>query len=553
MFVPSLLAALGLAIPSALAQQAGSFVTAGDTLVSAMMLRQVYIIDKVEGNAHQINGHSAYASVWDINTRTATAVDVQTNPFCAAGMHLPNASFAVFGGNGAVGPGGNIPPRAIRIITSCDGDLSSPPCSWFDGPNTLMMAKERWYPGAEALANGSVVLIGGFTAGGYINRALLSQPTSSTLRHLKLLNHEFMVKQVVSILRFDIPHAIGKMFVQANYSTILWDYDANVETPLPDMPGQISMPDADWGNYTCPQVNTWTIPASSQCHRITPEPTDGSSPTYVQDDSLPIGRTMGHSLHSLTALYLSSMAPKMVLQVMLNRRSHTSFGAMPFGESLASGPVGQPAIYNPKAAPGSRWSTADSPRATKYPQTLSYGGNPFDITIPSSSYSGSSNDAAANTTVWLIRQGFTTHAMNMGQRIMQLNNTFTVQSNGTITLHTAQLPPIPALFQPGPAFLFVTIDGIPSNGTYVVIGNGQIGAQPTAAASVLPPSVLSSQGSKSTGSGSGSGNGKNRNSVMHVRQPSIKTRAGVDNKSRPRPDVGKQKPRNLRQKSNEGE
>jgi hypothetical protein len=25
---------------------------------------KVYIIDKVEGNAHQINGHSAYASVW---------------------------------------------------------------------------------------------------------------------------------------------------------------------------------------------------------------------------------------------------------------------------------------------------------------------------------------------------------------------------------------------------------------------------------------------------------------------------------------------------------
>jgi hypothetical protein len=25
---------------------------------------KVYILDKVEGNAHQINGHSLYASVW---------------------------------------------------------------------------------------------------------------------------------------------------------------------------------------------------------------------------------------------------------------------------------------------------------------------------------------------------------------------------------------------------------------------------------------------------------------------------------------------------------
>ena len=114
-------------------------------------------------------------------------MDVQTNPFCAAGMHLPNASYAVFGGNSAVGPGGNNSSpgsttsydptyktfdgrRAIRIITSCDGDPNSPPCSWFDAPNSLMMAKARWYPGAEALADGTVVLIGGFTAGGYINR-----------------------------------------------------------------------------------------------------------------------------------------------------------------------------------------------------------------------------------------------------------------------------------------------------------------------------------------------------------------------------------------------
>ncbi len=87
MHLPYLLAALGLAAVSAFAQKPGSFVVVGDTLVSAMMVipsRQftflnpiaeqsqmfvgssdkVYIIDKVEGNAHQINGHSAYASVW---------------------------------------------------------------------------------------------------------------------------------------------------------------------------------------------------------------------------------------------------------------------------------------------------------------------------------------------------------------------------------------------------------------------------------------------------------------------------------------------------------
>jgi Domain of unknown function (DUF1929) len=137
------------------------------------------------------------------------------------------------------------------------------------------------------------------------------------------------------------------------------------------------------------------------------------------------------------------------------------------------------------------------------PTTLSYGGNYFDITIQPSSYMGSADDAAKSTTIWLIRQGFTTHTMNMGQRIMQLNNSFTVQSNGTITLHTAQLPPFPTLFQPGPAFLFVTINGIPSNGTFVIVGNGQIGTQPMASTSVLPSSASSAQGSKSANDTSG--------------------------------------------------
>jgi hypothetical protein len=160
------------------------------------------------------------------------------------------------------------------------------------------------------------------------------------------------------------------------------------------------------------------------------------------------------------------------------------------------------------------FSAKTRPVPQNVPKTLSYGGDAFDITVPASSYTGSANDAAANTTVWLIRQGFTTHAMNMGQRIMQLNNTFTVQDDGTVVLHTAQLPPNAALFQPGPAFLFVTINGIPSNGSYVIIGNGQIGKQPTASASVLPPSVRSNKSPTSSGSNN-TDNGKNSASVAH--------------------------------------
>jgi hypothetical protein len=229
---------------------------------------KVYIIDKVEGNPTKINGHPAFASVWsarsfrtalrvfvskfgnrDLNTRTATPMDAQTNPFCAAGMHLPNASYAVFGGNTAVGPGGNnsdpgstvaFDPlyvnydgtRAIRIITSCEGSVTEAPCSWYDAPNGLQMAKHRWYPAAEALANGTIVIIGGFTAGGYINRNLpnvdptfeggQAEPTYELFPPSAQAPQimQFMVK-TSGLNSYALTYLMpsGKMFVQANFST----------------------------------------------------------------------------------------------------------------------------------------------------------------------------------------------------------------------------------------------------------------------------------------------------------------------------------------------
>ena len=72
------------------------------------------------------------------------------------------------------------------------------------------------------------------------------------------------------------------------------------------------------------------------------------------------------------------------------------------------------------------------------PSNLTYGGSYFNIAVPSSSYTGSADAAASNTTVVLTRGGFTTHAMNMGQCFVQMNNTYTVNSNGSYILHVAQ-------------------------------------------------------------------------------------------------------------------
>ena len=324
--------------------------------------------------------------------------------------------------------------------------------------------------------------------------------------------------------------------------------------------GGSDMPDEAWGNYSYPNIDTWTYPASRDCQRITPEPADGSQPVYVADDLMLEGRTMGQFIAlpdgtmlvingglNGTAGYASSTGTTL------------SYSQMPYGQSLASGPVGTPAIYNPNAPQGQRWSNAGlsasniarlyhssamllpdgsvlvagsnpsvdvnlttvfpteyraevfyppyfnsstRPQPKGVPNSITYGGAFFNLTIPSSSYSGSANSAAGNTTVVLIRGGFTTHAMNMGQRFVQLNNTFTVNKDGSYVLHVAQAPN-PNILQPGPALLFVVIEGVPSKATMVIVGNGQVGTQPTQPAAELPANVLLDS---AVGNGNNNGN-----------------------------------------------
>ncbi|KAF8519747.1 glyoxal oxidase N-terminus-domain-containing protein [Hysterangium stoloniferum] len=634
--VGALCVAISFFAAFSLAQTPGSFVVVGETQASAMMMfvgneEKVYILDKVEGNPTQIGNpaHPVWAVEWDIASSTATPMDMSTNSFCAAGMHFPNGSYAVYGGNSAVTTGGNTPSvvvngenffdatyqdfdgsRGIRIIDPCtDGK-----CTWFDNSSLIAMNKKRWYPGIESLPDGSVVLIGGFVNGGYINKNTLnSDPLTSggaAEPTFEFYPPQGGDPQVMDFMgktsglnayahTFLMPS--GKIFVQANLSTMLWDYTKNQESDLPDMPNNVvrvypasggaamlpltpannytptilfcggsDMPAEGYGNYSNPLYDTFSIPASKDCQRITPEPTDGSQVLYVQDEDMLEGRTMGQFIMLPDGTLLMINGAQNGTAGYATNTGMTPQALMPFTMSLASDPAFTPAIYNPNNPKGQRWSNAGlqsstiprlyhssalllpdasvlvagsnpnidynpravfpteyraerfyppyfkatvRPKPTGIPGTLTYGGSPFDVTIPSTSYSGAGNDAATNTTFVIIRPGWTTHGMNMGQRFMQLNNTFTVADDGTITLHVSQLPPTPNLITPGPVFAYVVVHGIPSNGTMVIVGNGQISAQSVFDASVLPPSVLSAKATGSadpstTTNGSGSGGTK---------------------------------------------
>jgi len=616
------LALAALLLP-ATAQKPGTFQQAGSTLVSAMMVTSPPLPFPLLPWNPSASRCSSVTKRWSTSSTRPRATLPKSmvilrgvpfgslafflrsfselNSFCASGMHLPNGSYATFGGNNAISIGGATSSspdgvygdydgrKSIRILNPCtQSNLSDPSCQWFDNPAILSMQEMRWYSAAEALADGTIVLIGGFTSGGYVNRNVPDTDPGYEGGGATPTYEFYPSRGPAAVMNFMIKTSglnsyahtylmpSGKMLVQANLSTILWDPAQNVETPLPDMPkgvvrvypasgavamlpltpannytptvlfcGGTDMPADYYGNYSWPFYNTWTYPTSPDCQRLTPEPQDGSSPVYEQDDDMLEGRTLGQFITLPDGTMLVINGASNGTAGFANQTLYTpTLAQMPFFQSLASGPIGTPAIYNPNAPKGSRWSSAGfssssiarmyhstalllpdasvmiagsnpnidvefnvpypttytvelffpsyfassvRPQVTGVPSTLSYGGSYFDLTVSSTSYKGTSaNEAAANTTVVLSRGGFTTHAMNMGQRLLQLNNTYTVNNDGSYVLHVSQAPPNPNLLTPGPALLFVVVDGIPSNGTMVIVGTGNVETQPTQAAAELP-------------------------------------------------------------------
>ncbi|KAB5587368.1 hypothetical protein CTheo_9196 [Ceratobasidium theobromae] len=99
----------------------------------------------------------------------------------------------------------------------------------------------------------------------------------------------------------------------------------------------------------------------------------------------------------------------------------------------------------------------------------------------------------------------------MGQRYIELQSSHTGNEDGSGVLHVSQLPPSAAIFPPGPALIFVVVNGVPSMGQTIMVGSGKIETQPVVAAQDLPESHIP-VAQNTGGSSSGSGN-KNSASV----------------------------------------
>ena len=597
-----------------------------DSLASAMMLgladdNTAFILDKVENNRHRTNtGKPVWSTLVNLTSFDVKGLDASTNPFCAAGATLANGSYIVVGGNKAVSYGGATPKngdtgpyapyqtkdgrRVVRILEPQEnsGDLQ-----WndnYDSPNN--MDSERWYPGIEGLADGSVVIIGGATSGGYINRNTPNvDPAYATSNPNPVegkwaqggANPSFEFwpptgKPKPAVSKFMVntsglnmfPHMYlmpsGKIFMQANYSTIMWDALNNKEEYLPDMPGQLirvypasaataMLPltpankytptilfcggsyatDKQWGNYTAPNVNMYEHPASAECHSITPENHDGSpvaDVNYKHEGNLPEGRSMGQFIHlpdgtmvivngaeKGTAGYgnttwnmvkdtnnqevrLEGFAQNPTYRPVLYdptkpedkrivyegfgnstvaRLYHSSAILIPDGSVLVAGsnPHQDVAIDIPQKLNSKyqgynttyileqwypRYYFEERPPVNGIPQYIKYGGDPFNVSVPASFMGKSANALANATQAFVIRTGFSTHAMNFGQRSLQLDLSYEVHDNGDVTFIINPMPTNQNIFVAGPALFFLTVNGVPSMGKMVRIGGENKGLVP---------------------------------------------------------------------------
>lgn len=277
---------------------------------------------------------------------------------------------------------------------------------------------------------------------------------------------------------------------------------------------------SNWGNEGGPRVMVTQRPASTSCTQITPL----GDAQWRDQDPLPEGRSMGQFINLPDGRLWFGNG---VTTGVAGYTTDPNQAGKPVGTSFGDNPSFKPLVYDPSKPAGQKWKRVGTAKVgrlyhssatllpdssiliagsnpspdvntkqkwkTEYtverwypewydqqrpsnaglPNSIGYGGSGFSLTFGSSS-------EAANAKVVVIRTGFSTHGFNMGQRHLELRS----QSSGN-TLNVAAMPANPALFAPGPALMFVVVNGVASTGKFVMIGNGKIGDQPVGAETTL--------------------------------------------------------------------
>lgn len=527
----------------------------GSTGVAAMQLAVIssthaIIIDKVEHNPLTVNGHPAWGALYNLNTHSVKALDVKSNSFCAGGTFLSNGTLISVGGNPVVtdktaaADFGDVDGlQAVRLFHPCDSDAVDG-CEIYENHDRIRMASPRWYNTVIRISDGSAMIIGGSKKGGWINNSTTNNPTveyyppkgihGSNGMPITLPFLQDTLNSNLFPIAFSLPN--GKVFIAANQDAIIYDWQANSEHRLPQIPNGVRvtypmtgtgllLPLSPDNNYTpeillCGgstvsdtkpgyEINSQDS-ASAQCSRMALN--DDSSSYTWQVEQMPEARIMPDAVLLPNGLVLLVNGGASGISGYSNVIDQV-------GQSNADNPVFTPVVYDPSAPAGSRFSRMNMPSSqiprlyhsvatltpngdimiagsnpnldrsevkygTEYrvewlsppymtkerptlistPQTIGFGRTvALKIGLPSSTTSSSKIQVAC------MDLGYVTHAVHANSRLVYLVNSLeTDQETLTVTG-----PPNANVYPPGPAWIYVVVDGVPSVGMKVMIGDGK--------------------------------------------------------------------------------
>ncbi|KAI0761400.1 glyoxal oxidase N-terminus-domain-containing protein, partial [Irpex lacteus] len=330
----------------------------------------------------QINNHSAWGAIWDLETSTVRPLDVLTNTFCASGALLSNGTMVSIGGdprgfegNPDIEPGNN----ALRIFEPCDSP-NGEGCALFEDPATVHLAAARWYPSSVRIFDGSLMIMGG----SQVNSVFYNIQPENSFEFFPSKDaggvrpSPFLERSLPANLfprGFALPD--GRVFIVASNQSIIYDIEKKTETILPDIPNGVhvtnpidgsaillplSPPDYTPEVLVCggqavdpaiqPENLSSQMPATSQCSRIKLTP-EGIEKGWEVEHMLE-GRTMPELLHLPNGQIL-------IISGAQSGFAGTSAVRDPVGQSNADHPALTPSLYTPSLPLGRRISNAGMP------------------------------------------------------------------------------------------------------------------------------------------------------------------------------------------------
>ncbi|KPV77092.1 uncharacterized protein RHOBADRAFT_49404 [Rhodotorula graminis WP1] len=513
----------------------------------------ILIYDKAENNAlKDASGASAWASLYTISTKKVRALNVVTNAFCAGGGWIGNGTLVSVGGNPQqtyINDKAEDGLAALRLFTPCADER----CDVYENPARIRLTSPRWYPSTVRLVDGSLMIAGGMVVRGFSNQDATDNPTfeffppkGDGLPVYSSFLHDALKSNLFPVM-YTLPS--GYVFIAANKMAMLYDAKKNIERRLKPLPNGVTItypgssasvllpltiannfePEVLFcGGTTAnldinPSQLSAKAPASKQCSRMILNAA-GLRKGW-QTENMPFPRVMGDAILTPDGNVLIVNGAQAGIAGYGNVKDE-------IGASNARSPAKEPLLYDPDGVKGKRFTrgfpNAGMERlyhsvATLLPdgRIFTAGSNPNDgvstktyrtrynvemlsppyMSMKRPSFSAqpakmaykknyvltvSLPSGTKKVQAFIMDLGYSTHGVHMSQRMVEL--ACTLKGNKL----TVTAPKTTGIFQPGPAWLHLLADGVPSKSTKVMIGSG---ASPPVSQSAISNMLKHTKGS----------------------------------------------------------